>query len=112
MKKRFLMIFALLALLVLGLSGCAKKPKVIALIASAPDEVVTDGTFNFKTMKVFRIYDTGQVEQVKDGDYAFELKRPEGAASRVEAGIRNLVITDMVYKDPNDKNKISKLQFK
>lgn len=105
MKKRFLMIFALLALLVLGLSGCAKKPKVIALIASAPDEVVTDGTFNFKTMKVFRIYDTGQVEQVKDGDYALELKRPEGAASRVEAGIRNLVITDMVYKDPNDKNK-------
>ena len=105
MKKRFLMIIALAILLVLGLSGCGRKPKVIALVAGAPDEVVTDGTFNFKTMKVYRIFDTGQVQVLTEGDYAIELKNPEGAASIIGAGIREVVITDMNYKDPKDKKK-------
>lgn len=111
MRKRFFLLIALALIFVIGLSGCQQKPKVVGLVVSAPDEVVAESVFNFQTMKVYRIYDLGQVELVKDSDYSISLKDAQGA-SNLEAGVKEVVITDRIVKDPNDKTKNLETSFK
>ncbi|MGI6787382.1 MAG: YidC/Oxa1 family membrane protein insertase [Acholeplasmataceae bacterium] len=107
MKKRFLLIAVMLLMLALGLSGCRRDPKPIALIASVPDQVVVDGSYDLKSMKVYRIYETGAVELVDPDDergYNYEFKSVSGG-SNIRAGVEEIHIEDKYYKYPKDKKR-------
>ena len=104
MKKRILLALALVALLIVGLTGCGRKPKVIGLIVSAPEEVVTEHV-DLSKSTVYRIYDSGNIVKIHMPQYRI-IENKEGiAASLKNAGVREFIFEDMETQDPNDKTK-------
>ena len=97
MKKRFLMIIALAMLLILGLSGCGRKPKVIVLVAGAPDEVVTDGSVVDYVASVDDLYSALQTYSTK--------------ANEIGTWVDNLVTQQGIVPSDLDKPMVSGITY-